>query len=363
MIMLHVHATMAIGGTRHKAGWCNFCRIVRRVVHPRRNSWAVGRDFTNQNHKSCRHTAAAASVRAMAAVTPSPARKKPRRSYASKSTSDDGIREEVKALILSKLHAANAINGNASTCVDTVTLGGWCLVDGLTHCAAASDGILLRLIREHGPPTFHIGQIIKKATGENSCDRSSYSSFQSLCRIVSGQQLAGSAAKTIYRRLLSVVDATEDDPSNLTPDRILSIVENGNVEADLRAPAGLSNSKCKCIVAIAESFKDGTLSDSILLGGEAADDELRQLLLGIKGLGPWSVDMFLLFQCHKSDILPIGDLAFRNGTQNLWGVKGNAKGGGLCQKKDEQLVKDLHEPFAPYRSLSSYYMYKCSGMK
>lgn len=136
-----------------------------------------------------------------------------------------------------------------------------------------------------------------------------------------------------------------------------------NVEEDLRSPAGLSNAKCNCIIAIAKSFKEGTLSDGILLGGEATDGEVRSRLLNIKGLGPWSVDMFLLFQCHRSDILPVGDLAFRNGTRNLWGVKGNAKGGSLCQKKDKQVMEELHAAFAPYRSISSYYMYKCSGMK
>lgn len=101
----------------------------------------------------------------------------------------------------------------------------------------------------------------------------------------------------------------------------------------------------------------------MLLGGEATDDDVRSRLLDIKGLGPWSVDMFLLFQCHRADILPLGDLAFRNGTKNLFGVSGKAKGGSLCQKKDAEKMNDLHEPFAPFRSIASYYMYKCSGMK
>lgn len=248
------------------------------------------------------------------------------------------------------------------------------LVDGLTHCATASNGILLPLIKEHGPPQFYLDHIIKNRVTSSSTEdddaqsnasniSDNYQSFRSLCRIVSGQQLAGNAAKTIWRRLLQVVDATEEDTSNLTPEQILIIVENGDMETDLRAPAGLSNAKCNCIVTIATNFQDGTLSDNILLGGEVADDEVRSLLLDIKGLGPWSVDMFLLFQVHRSNILPIGDLAFRNGTRNMWGVTGKAKGGGLCQKKDRQVMEGCHQPFAPYRSISSYYMYKISGMK
>lgn len=234
----------------------------------------------------------------------------------------------------------------------------------------ASNGILLPLIKEHGPPAFYLDHLKNKNTNNSSGDSQTatksdgYQSFRSLCRIVAGQQLAGNAAKTIWRRLLGVVDATEDDTTNLTPETILGIVENGDVETDLRAPAGLSNAKCNCIIAIATAFQDGTLSDDILLGGQEVDDEeVRSLLLSIKGLGPWSVDMLMLFQIHKSDVCPFGDLAFRNGTRKLWKLKGNGKGGALCPKKDVHLMNECHDDFAPYRSISSYYMYKCSGMK
>jgi len=312
----------------------------------------------------------------VAVAASSPPKKKPNTQNVSRHTTtssrsipiDSDVHEEMRSLVLSRVRDLNDTNNERN--IDTETIGGWCLVDGLVHCATASNSILLPLIKEYGPPRFYLDHIKKitltseddaSTSGSNNTD--DLRSFRSLCQIVSGQQLAGNTAKTIWRRLLKVADATKEDSTNLTPDRILSIVENGDTESDLRAPAGLSNAKCNCIIAIATSFKKGVLSDNFLLGGEAADDEVRSRLLSIKGLGPWSVDMFLLFQCHKSDVLPIGDLAFRNGTSNLWGVKGKAKGGGLCQRKDEQLIRDLHGPFAPYRSLSSYYMYKCSGMK
>lgn len=188
-------------------------------------------------------------------------------------------------------------------------------------------------------------------------------SFQSLCRIVAGQQLADNSAKTIWRRLLHAVDADEDNTDNLTPDNILAIVQYGNVEVDLKSPAGLSNAKCNCVIALASAFRDGTLSDDILLGEMGHTmEEIRSLLLSIKGLGPWSVDMFLLFQIHESDVLPVGDLAFRKGTRTLWGMNGHGTGGVLCPKKDIRAIHECHDGFAPYRSISSYYMYKCSGV-
>ena len=292
-------------------------------------------------------------VRKVSSVTPSPSRKKIKIS----SSCHHDIRNELTEVVLSHFN-----KGSNDGDINTITIGGWCLIDGLVHCSTASDGILLPLIREHGVPSFYLDHLknVNSTTSQNAAN-DGYESFRSLCRIVSGQQLAGSAAKSIWRRLLNVVEASEDDTTNLTPERILQYERD--IES-LRRPAGLSNAKCKTIIAIANVFQDGTLSDGIILGGEATDDVVRNLLLGIKGIGPWSVDMLLLFQCQKSDVLPIGDLAFRNGTRNLWKVKnGKAKGGGLCPKKDREKIEKYHKPFAPYRSLSSYYMYKCSGIK
>jgi 3-methyladenine DNA glycosylase/8-oxoguanine DNA glycosylase len=320
-------------------------------------------------------------------------------------------REDIQKLVFSCIGieddyddtVVNSPQHDNDNSINTNTLGGWCLIDGLTHCASVSGGVLAPVIKKYGPPFFYIDHLQKinkilSSVGGGSGDedpncsvyvssdystldnKGKYRSFRNLCRIVSGQQLAGAAAKTIYSRLLSVVGgsgggAEKDDDDNttstLTPEGVLSIIREGDMETDLRAPAGLSKAKCNCIVEIARNFQNGTLSDEFLLGsGENSsnaannnDDEIRSRLLNIKGLGPWSVDMFLLFQCHRSNILPIGDLAVRNGTSKLWNVKGSAKKGGLCQKKDADKIKDLHEPFAPYRSISSYYMYKCLNLK
>ena len=204
----------------------------------------------------------------------------------------------------------------------------------------ASNGILLPLIKEHGPPAFYLDHLKNKNTNNSSGDSQTatkgdgYQSFRSLCRIVAGQQLAGNAAKTIWRRLLGVVDATEDDTTNLTPETILNIVENGDVETDLRAPAGLSNAKCNCIIAIATAFQDGTLSDDILLGGQEVDDEeVRSLLLSIKGLGPWSVDMLMLFQIHKSDVLPIWGSCLPKRDTQIVEIEGQWKGWCIVPQK------------------------------
>ncbi|KAL3775060.1 hypothetical protein ACHAW5_001194 [Stephanodiscus triporus] len=156
----------------------------------------------------------------------------------------------------------------------------------------ASDGVLLPLIKKHGPPPFYIDHIRKGGGGDtffgdNSCKDSSSTngdrSFVSLCHWVSRQQLADDATLTIWHRLLNVVGATEEDTSNLSPHRILSIKEGGDVESKLRVPSGLLIMKCKCIISIARCFRDGTISDAHLFGGGGvSDDEVRSRLVAIK---------------------------------------------------------------------------------
>ncbi len=294
-------------------------------------------------------------------------------------------RESIRRLVESQIVGeVDDSDSNINRKIDTRTLGGWCLVDALLHCAEASNGVLEPLILKHGPPKFYMDHIREKHNSmqnENNEGTSSstaaedYPSFRALCRTVAGQQLAGAAAESIWRRLVeTVAENTKDvnfnrvsEPSFsslqfFTPNTLLSVVEKtdskGNtsfVQEDyekLRKSSGLSRAKCDCILAIARSFQSGSLSEAFLTEPNN-DQTIRERLLSIKGLGPWSVDMFLMFRCHRSNILPIGDLALRNGTAVLW--KANRS---LCAKKDAAVITNYHSPFEPYRSVSSYYMYK-----
>ena len=324
-------------------------------------------------------------------VTPSPMkgkRKREMKRFQAPSASDEAtfsdapaittesIRRLVESRILDGIDKdSDEIKLDTNLKIDTTTLHGWCLVDALVHCGNVSNGILAPLILEHGPPGIymdHLREKYKTANEKKAKDASldEYPSFRALCRTVAGQQLAGKAAVTIWRRLVGVVAGTtegDDNDSNskgvlepslsslqsFTPEALLAVVENSDDIDALRKPAGLSRAKCDCIVMIARSFRDGSLSEEFLTQPKN-DEEIRSQLLSIKGLGPWSVDMFLMFRCHRSNLLPIGDLAVRNGTGVLWKAGGKA----LCAKKDAAFIKECHAPFEPYRSVSSYYMYK-----
>lgn len=272
--------------------------------------------------------------------------------------------------------------------VDTITRGNWSLLEGLIHVASVHNGILLPIIEKNGPPSFYFSDMRNTApcrhdgNGKikrmpNLLNSDGCESFRILCRIISGQQLAGAAAKTVWSRLLETVGGTVDNTSLLTPEKILTIASKGEdeIENSLRKPAGLSKSKAKSMIDLARHFETGNLSDSFLFGTmnsdikdetgskHMSDSSIRERLLQVKGIGPWSCDMFLLFHNQRPDVLPLGDLGVRKGTTLLFNVKGTGKNGILCEKKDASLLSQLHEPFAPYRSLSTFYMWKCADTK
>ena len=73
--------------------------------------------------------------------------------------------------------------------------------------------------------------------------------------------------------------------------------------------------------------------------------------------------MFLMFHLHRPDLLPLGDLGVRNGIARHFAVKGAGKNGGLDEKKDGARMEQLFAPFAPYRSVATWYMWRALETK
>lgn len=234
----------------------------------------------------------------------------------------------------------------------TTTKAGWCLREGLEHVVSVNEGKLLSLIEQHGPPPFYLQSSHcrhdNEASPQSSCIDPT-TCFQSLCRIIAGQQLAGAAARTVWKRLL------ETTSGMLSPERVLMLEEQG-VEQHLQKPAGLSRAKAGAVVTLAKAFQDETLSEEFLLTAE--EDTLRAALLQIKGIGPWTCDMFAMFYLHQPNILPLGDLGVRKGMQRCFELTGKGKKGTLCANQDATRMRQVMEPFRPYQSLVTYYMWR-----
>ena len=154
------------------------------------------------------------------------------------------------------------------------------------------------------------------------------------------QQLAGPAAIAIRRRFFALF-SDEDRPP--TPSELLASTDEA-----LRA-AGVSRQKAGYLRDLALHVADGRLD----LGSLPAlpDDEVIQRVTAIKGLGEWSAHMFLMFHLGRPDVLPIGDLGVRNGMRLTYGLD-------AMPTPKEALA--IGEPWAPYRSVGSWYMWRAA---
>jgi len=152
------------------------------------------------------------------------------------------------------------------------------------------------------------------------------SHFLDLIEIITGQQLSMKAAKSIFNRLISLY------PSIPTPEQII------NTPEDMLRSAGLSRSKALYIKNIAQAMTDRKIdTDSF---ESMSDNEISCQLLKVKGVGPWTVEMFLIFTLHRPDIFSIGDLGIRSAIEKLYGINRNDKNAILKQS----------EAWRPYRT-------------
>ncbi len=151
--------------------------------------------------------------------------------------------------------------------------------------------------------------------------------FESLVSIVISQQLGTAAADTIFGR---VKEACEGRPTSL------SILKMGTEK--LRS-AGLSGAKIKTLQAIARAIEDGSLD--LLSLKKASEAEAARQLTNIWGLGPWSVEMYLMFGLGKGDVFSAGDLGIIRSMETIYALpKGAAR---------ETFIA-IAEKWSPYRT-------------
>jgi len=188
---------------------------------------------------------------------------------------------------------------------------------------SARDKRLARVIDAH--PLCTIGRNPKPVTH-----------FEALVESVISQQLAVKAADTIYGR---VKDLTK---GRMVPGRIVDISE-----ADMRA-AGVSGAKFKTIQGLA----DAALSKKIKINTlhEIDDDQLIfDQLTSLWGIGPWTVDMFMMHQLGRLDIWPTGDLGVRRGWEKIY---------ALTDEIEPKALDKKGEKFRPYRSVVAWYCWR-----
>jgi DNA-3-methyladenine glycosylase II len=161
--------------------------------------------------------------------------------------------------------------------------------------------------------------------------------FKSLTRTIIYQQLSGKAASTISNRFISLYHG-KNYP---TPADIL------NTDHEILRSVGLSNAKAKYIKNISRAFLDGTVDHKNL--GKLSDEEIMEQLIAIKGVGPWTAQMFLMFTLNRPDIFPSGDLGVQKGFQQYFKLK---------ELPTPQTMEKRAEKWRPYRTVASLYFWK-----
>jgi DNA-3-methyladenine glycosylase II len=164
--------------------------------------------------------------------------------------------------------------------------------------------------------------------------------FQSLTRAIVYQQLSGAAAGTIFERFQKLFPGgqfpTPGQVAKTTVDRLRS--------------AGLSRPKAAYILDLAKCSDAGEIP-SLAECDSLTDDEIVASLTRIKGIGRWTVDMFLIFNLGRPDILPIGDLGVRRGFQIAYAKRG--------LPTPEQLSKHGGR-WSPHRSHAACYLWRAA---
>jgi DNA-3-methyladenine glycosylase II len=151
--------------------------------------------------------------------------------------------------------------------------------------------------------------------------------FLRLCRIITGQQLSGKAAETIFNRFVALFDG-----QSVTPEMVL-----GTPDQKLR-DCGLSWSKVRYVKDLAQKFVDKEIKfeDMYKLDDESVITELTK----VKGIGRWSAEMFLMFVLHRIDVFAFDDLGLYKGIQKIYKLKNPTK------KQIEKIIKK----WGPYKT-------------
>ena len=159
--------------------------------------------------------------------------------------------------------------------------------------------------------------------------------FETLVKSIVHQQLSGRVANVIFGRLASAC------AGKITPENILKLRP-----ARMRA-AGLSGQKTKYIRDLARHTRDGKVRFEEL--PELPDEEVIARLTAVKGIGVWTVHMFLIFALRRHDVLPTGDLGIRNAIRKAYSLE---------EPPLPADIERLAASWKPFCTVASWYLWR-----
>jgi DNA-3-methyladenine glycosylase II len=214
---------------------------------------------------------------------------------------------------------------------------------------AAADPKLARLIARAGPFRLRIA--------------STQSPFEALVESIVYQQLHGKAAATIHRRLL---ESFAEPAPHARPDAV-HIAEHPTAQHILDAPtaqlraAGLSANKTLALRDLAAKTLDGTVP-TLAQVRRMSDDAIIEHLSQVRGIGKWTVEMFLIFRLGRPDVLPTSDYGVRKGFALTFGKLKPADKVTLLDLPKPDVMEKRAERWRPWRSVASWYLWRACDL-
>jgi DNA-3-methyladenine glycosylase II len=165
--------------------------------------------------------------------------------------------------------------------------------------------------------------------------------FASLARAIAYQQLSTKAAGTIHGRFEALFPESEPSPE-------LAV----EMPFHTFRSVGLSQAKTLAILDLAERSLAGDLPSARKMA-RMADDEIIVNFCRVRGIGPWTAQMYLVFNLGRPDVMPAADLAIQKGVQNIYRMR-------KLPTADKVMKKTSH--LRPYRSVASWYFWRASEL-
>ncbi|HKJ18663.1 MAG TPA: DNA-3-methyladenine glycosylase 2 family protein [Xanthomonadales bacterium] len=163
--------------------------------------------------------------------------------------------------------------------------------------------------------------------------------FRYLSRAITYQQLSGKAAETIHGRFATLFDNELPEPG-----------QAASMSIEKLRSSGLSGSKARAIQDLAVKTLDGTLASRASLV-RRENDAVIENICQVWGIGPWTVQMLLMFNFRRPDVMPATDLGVQKGVQVIYSLS-------ELPSPDEVVARTTH--LSPYRSVASLYFWRAA---
>jgi DNA-3-methyladenine glycosylase II len=203
--------------------------------------------------------------------------------------------------------------------------------------ARVSYGEATRILTERDPV---LAGLVAEA-GPMRIARRTMTPFEALVQAIVYQQLAGPAARAIHGRLIAALDGHPE------PEPLLALSDE-----TLRA-VGLSSAKARPLRDLATKALDGTVVLSPRSLARQPDEDVIARLSSVRGIGPWSAQMFLIFQLRRLDVWPVADLGARHGYGLAWDVP----------TPTARELEPLGDAYRPYRTVLTWYCWRAAELR